>query len=99
MPETTIMRARGQITIPEKIRQAARLEENDPVTIELTPDGILLKPHKMIDSTQAWFWAPEWQAGEREADADLAAGRFTRHDSDEEFLASLRARRHGHADA
>jgi hypothetical protein len=37
------------------------------------------------DPDQAWFWTPEWQAGEREADEDLAAGRFTRFNSDEEF--------------
>jgi hypothetical protein len=42
-----------------------------------------------IDPDQAWFWTPEWQAKEREADADLAAGNFTRYDSDEEFLRAL----------
>jgi hypothetical protein len=26
--------------------------------------------------SQAWFWTPEWQAGEEEADADIAAGRM-----------------------
>ena len=30
---------------------------------------------------QSWFWAEEWQAGEREADAQIAAG--------EELLAAL----------
>jgi hypothetical protein len=38
---------------------------------------------------QAWFWTAEWQEGEREADEDIAAGRGTFHDSDEDFLASL----------
>jgi hypothetical protein len=45
-----------------------------------------------------WFYGPEWQAGEREADADLAAGRFTRYASDEEFLASLAEPAAQHAD-
>ena len=45
-----------------------------------------------IDPDQAWFWTPEWQAGEREADADIAPGRGTRYHSDEEFLAALRER-------
>jgi hypothetical protein len=26
-------------------------------------------------SSQAWFWTPEWQAGEDEADSDIDAGR------------------------
>lgn len=40
---------------------------------------------------QAWFWTPEWQAGEAEADADLAAGRSTVHHSEDEFLEALDA--------
>lgn len=42
---------------------------------------------------QAWFWTPEWQAGERAADADKRAGLTTIQPSDNEFLAALRARR------
>ena len=85
-----IVRAKGQITVPREIREAAHLQEGDPIEFAITPDGILLRPKKMIDATQAWFWTPEWQAGEREADADIAAGRVIRFDSDEEFLAYLR---------
>ncbi len=42
-----------------------------------------------IEPGQEWFWAAEWQAGEREADADLAAGRFQDFDTMEEFLKDL----------
>ena len=70
----TTLRAKGQITLPEDIRKAARLEEGDLLEAEITAEGILLRPQKLIDSTQAWFWTPGWQEGEREADADLAAG-------------------------
>jgi len=38
---------------------------------------------------QAWFWTPEWQAGEREVDEAIAAGRTTFFGSAEEFLAAL----------
>ncbi len=85
----TTVRAKGQVTIPREIREAARLEEGDPVEVEMTPDGILLRPQKVIDSAQAWFWTPEWQEGEREASADIAAGRVRTHHNDEDFLASL----------
>lgn len=57
--------------------------------------GIIKGP---IDPDQAWFWTPEWQAGEREADADIAAGRTTRYNSDEEFMAAL-DERSGSSDA
>jgi len=88
----TKIRAKGQVTIPTEIRQAARLEEGDPVEVEIVDGGVLLRPMKLIDATQAWFWTPEWQEGERQADADIAAGRVDRYDSGEEFLAALEAR-------
>ena len=80
------------MTIPAAVRDAARLEEGDPVEVEIVDGGILLRPMKVIDASQAWFWTPEWQAGERQADAEIAAGLGDRYESDEEFLAALRAR-------
>ena len=88
----TTLRAKGQVTLPDAIRRAAHLEEGDLLEAELTADGILLRPQKVIDSTQAWFWSPDWQAGEREADADRDAGRVESFDSGQEFLAVLTAR-------
>jgi antitoxin PrlF len=85
------LRAKGQLTLPEDIRTAARLEEGDLLVAELTPDGILLRPQKIIDATQAWFWDPAWQAGEREADADRAAGRTEVFASGEEMIGALEA--------
>jgi AbrB family looped-hinge helix DNA binding protein len=87
-----VIRGKGQVTIPASIRRAVHLEEGDPIEVELVADGILLRPCKVIDPTQAWFWTPEWQAKEREADEDIAAGRVERFESDEEFLAALDAR-------
>ena len=87
-----MLRAKGQLTIPVEIREATRLEEGDPVEVEIVPEGILLRPMKVIDATQTWFWTPEWQAGERQADAELAAGLGERFESDEDFLEALRSR-------
>ncbi len=86
------LRAKGQITLPDEIRRSAHLEEGDLLEAELTSDGILLRPQKLIDATQAWFWTPNWQEGERDADADRAAGRVEVFATDEEFLAALQAK-------
>jgi antitoxin PrlF len=91
----TTLRAKGQLTIPDDIRKAAHLEEGDLLEAEITAEGILLRPQKVIDATQAWFWTPEWQAGEREADADLAAGRMETVGSGEELIGALRSRAKG----
>lgn len=86
----TTLRAKGQLTIPEEIRAAARLEEGDLLDAELTADGILLRPQKIVDATQAWYWTPKWQAGEREVEADLAAGRIETFSTGDEFLSALK---------
>jgi hypothetical protein len=46
---------------------------------------------RQLDPDQLWFWTPEWQEDEWEADAELAAGQGTIYHSDDEFLAALEA--------
>ncbi|WP_435589786.1 hypothetical protein [Micromonospora aurantiaca (nom. illeg.)] len=68
-----------------------------------TPDDRCLQHHVdrdpprlgelLRDPDQAWFWTPEWQAGEREADADLAAGRVRRFHTLDDMDAELRGSR------
>jgi len=41
------------------------------------------------DADQAYFWSEHWQAGEREADADIAAGRVETFDSMDDLLSDL----------
>jgi AbrB family looped-hinge helix DNA binding protein len=91
----TTLRAKGQLTIPDDIRKAARLEEGDLLEAEITDEGILLRPQKLIDATQAWFWTPEWQAGEREADADRVTGSIETFSSGEELIGALQSRAKG----
>lgn len=40
---------------------------------------------------QAWFWSPEWQAKEREADEDVRLGNYRDFDSIDEMIAALDA--------
>ncbi len=56
--------------------------ERDDGVIELHP----LLPHR---ADQTWFWAERWQAMEREAQADITAGRVETFNSSDEFLADL----------
>ena len=86
----TTLRGRGQLTLPDSIRRAARLEEGDTIEVEITMDGILLRPLKTIDATQAWFWTGAWQEGEREAEAAIARGDTEVFGSGEEMLDALR---------
>ena len=83
---------RRQVTIPQAAMDAAGLHEGEPLNVRVTDEGILLARSDERDPEQWWFWTPEWQAKEREADEDLAAGRVTPFESDEEFRAALVSR-------
>jgi len=85
----SVLRSKGQLTLPREIREAAHIAEGDPVEIEVVAEGILLRPQKMIDAAQAWFWTPGWQAGEVAASKDVEAGRTQKFASGEDFLASI----------
>jgi len=45
----------------------------------------------LIPKDQAYWWMEEWQKGEREAEADLRAGRMKAFDTVEDFIKDLRS--------
>jgi antitoxin PrlF len=85
----TKVRPKGQITLPDGVRRAARLSEGDYLEISVENGTIVMRPKKLIDADQAWFWTKAWQRGEREASEDIARGRTRRSDSGDAFLDSL----------
>ena len=75
--KTIQIRGHGQITIPKKVREQFNLEDGDVLVIEERVDGILMKPRKLLDPAQAWFWTEEWQKKERQAAEDIKTGRVS----------------------
>lgn len=90
---TLPIRNKGQITLPVKLRRKLGLEEGDFVEVEETPDGILLKPRKLIDTDQSYFWNEEWQKGELAADRDIDGGRYEVFDDIGDLVKSLRKKK------
>ncbi len=76
--------SRGTITLPKRYRDADLYEVRPR-----DGGGIELVPQHTVDAAQAWFWSERWQKMERDADADIAAGRIARFESADEFLAEL----------
>jgi AbrB family looped-hinge helix DNA binding protein len=86
----TTVRGKGQITLPDEVRRAAKLEEGDLLEIELQDEGVIvLRPVGTIDRSQAWFWTEEWQRREREASDAIREGRTIKFASGEELLRYL----------
>jgi antitoxin PrlF len=88
----TTLRTKGQLTLPPEVRAALSVEVGDEVEFVVEAPGVVaIRGLKMIPADQAWFWTPEWQAGEREVDEQLARGEYVTYNSSEEFLAALEA--------
>jgi AbrB family looped-hinge helix DNA binding protein len=86
------VRPKAQLTLPEEIRRALHVGEGDEVEFAVHDDGtITIRGYVSIPTDQAWFFTPQWLAGEREADEDIAAGRGTVHESAEKMFAHLDA--------
>lgn len=84
------VRAKAQITLPEEIRRALHISEGDDVEFSLHDDGtVTVRGFVSIPTDQAWFFTPEWLAGEQEADNEIAAGRGTEYQSADDMFAHL----------
>ena len=81
----------GQIRIPKKIMSALGIETGDYVEVEIENGHIVLKPRKLIDPSQGWYWTKEWQQLESEADRDIKSGELSAEfDSAEQGLKWLK---------
>ncbi len=67
----------GQIRIPKMIMQTIGIEKGDYVEVELKDDYIVLKPRKLIDPTQGWYWTKGWQRAETEVDEQIKKGELS----------------------
>lgn len=89
--EFVAVQKRGVITLPPAVRE--RLSLNTPgaqLEIVETDDGRFeMRGAIPVPADQAWFWTERWQRMEREADADLAAGRVVSSDSVDELIDEL----------
>jgi AbrB family looped-hinge helix DNA binding protein len=83
--------AKRQVTLPPEAVSKMRLKEGDTFEMRVLDDRIELVPMALVPRDQLWFWTPEWQDMEREADADLAAGRVRDYKSAKKAIAGLKS--------
>lgn len=93
MPTLAKLTSAGQVTLPKEIRKKTNMQPGDFVEVDLDSEGhIVLTPKKLVDASQAYFWTPEWQAAEREAEEDIKSGRVKRFKSGAEAVEYLKSR-------
>lgn len=85
------VQGRGVVSLPVELRRRLNIDAAG-AQLEITEreDGVIeLRPMVAVPADQAWFWTEEWQAGERQVDEDIDAGRNERFDSAADFAAAL----------
>ena len=84
------LRAKGQITVPKELRAALDLHEGDDIIFRIDEYGkLVIEKQITIPADQAWFWTKRWQEMERDAQADIKAGRVTHYSDVDEAIADL----------
>ncbi len=86
----THIRQNFQITLPAGLRKRLGLKIGDLMEVVVKETKLILTPKRTVDLDQAWFWSKAWQAGEREAEADIKAGRVKKARSAEEAIRALK---------
>jgi antitoxin PrlF len=86
------VRTKAQLTLPDEIRRALHIGEGDEVEFAVHDDGtVTVRGFISIPTDQAWFFTPDWLAGEREVDEQIASGRGQIFESADEMFAHLDA--------
>ena len=72
---STVMKIspQGQIRIPKKVMQSLKIMPGDYVEVDVESGCAVLKPRKLIDPYQGWYWTKEWQKTETQVDEELSA--------------------------
>jgi AbrB family looped-hinge helix DNA binding protein len=65
----------GQIRIPKKVMAALKIIPGDYVEVDVESGHAILKPRKLIDPSQGWYWTGEWQKSEIEVDKEIEDSR------------------------
>jgi len=61
----------GQIRLPKQIMSMLGIDTGDYVEVDIEENNIILKPRKLIDPSQGWYWIREWQETEAHVDEEL----------------------------
>ena len=71
MPTVMKISPQGQIRIPKKVMNTLKMVPGDYVEVDVESGQVILKPRKLIDPLQGWYWTEEWQQSEAAVDQEL----------------------------
>jgi len=91
----TRLRPKGQLTLPPEVRKLLKVSEGSDVEFYRNELGqLVIQGAQTIAPEQVWFWSNRWQRLERQAQADLEAGRINDFANAAEAVDSLMKKAH-----
>ncbi|MCF6159482.1 MAG: AbrB/MazE/SpoVT family DNA-binding domain-containing protein [wastewater metagenome] len=81
-----------QLTLPNNLRKELNISEGDFLDLEVKNGEIVVKPIKLIPKDQQYFYTPEWQKKEKEADSDLARKKRKEFKSVDDLIKELHSK-------
>lgn len=79
-----------RVQFPPALSRRLKLRKGSKIEVIFLDDLVVLAPVGRLPKDQRYFWTAEWQAKEREADADIAAGRVKSFSSMDDMISDLR---------
>lgn len=84
------LKRHNQITVPSNLCKKFNIGVGDYMEIINKGNEIVIKPVKIIDPDQAYFYTKEWQKGEAEIDKEIANGEIVGpFDNVDDFIKEL----------
>lgn len=83
------IKKKHQITLPAKLIKKFHLAIGDIIEFVEKGREIVLRPKKLIDAEETWFWNKTWQEKEKEAEHDIKTGKIHSFDTVEEMIEDL----------
>ena len=77
------------VTLPMWVIRRFHVGPGDFLQLRETRDGILLKPGRLVDPSQTYFWTKEWQLGEQKVERERQRGKVKRFRSMRELVRDL----------
>lgn len=65
------------------------IERGDYFEVDVEERQIVLKPRKLIDPSQGWYWTTEWQEAAADVDAGIESNQLSGKSASSEGRADL----------
>ncbi len=71
MPDIMNISLERQSRILKRSMQTLGIDKGDYLEVDVEEGNVVLRPRKLIDPSQGWYWTKEWQKMEADVDKEI----------------------------